>query len=125
MAWYNPNGYRTLLARLAQVGNSDACFITGMHAVFCGPVVRPLPLDENLALAAEGGHKVAAYVAALLLYLANDGTDHTARQHMTQAVAVEESGAARAGGGGTMLSNEECYPLRQRAVDVIWAQRGR
>jgi hypothetical protein len=58
-----------------------------------GPVITTLPvLDENLARVAAGGHKVAAYVAAVLLYMANGGAgiDDTARQYMRQAVAMEE-----------------------------------
>ncbi|RLM79493.1 hypothetical protein C2845_PM12G13350 [Panicum miliaceum] len=128
MAWYDPDGYAALLGRLALVGNPEACFITGMHVVFRGPLIRPLPLlDENLERAARGSHKVVAYVATVLLYMANGsaGISDTARQYMTQAVAVEESVAAPAGSGGTMLSNEQCYKGRRRAVDVIWRGRWR
>jgi hypothetical protein len=85
MAWDNPNGYHTLLLHLAQVGNREACFITGMHVVFCEPMMTPLPvLNENHERAATGAHKVAAYVATVLLYMANGGTgiDDTARQYM-------------------------------------------
>jgi hypothetical protein len=83
MAWYDPDGYAALLGRLAQVGNPEVCFITGMHVVFRGPSIRPLPvLDENLERATRGSHKVAAYVSAVLLYMANGGIaiDDTARQ---------------------------------------------
>jgi hypothetical protein len=46
-----------------------------MGVIFCGPVIRPLlVLDDNLACATTGEHNVAAYVAAMLLYRANDGT---------------------------------------------------
>ncbi|RLN00311.1 hypothetical protein C2845_PM06G28460 [Panicum miliaceum] len=34
MAWDDPDGYHTVLPRLAQVSNREACFITGMHVVF-------------------------------------------------------------------------------------------
>jgi hypothetical protein len=126
MAWDDTDGYTTILPRLAQVGKREACFITGMHVVFRGPMITPLPvLDKNLERAAAGVHKVAAYVAAVLLYMANGGTniDNTARQYMKQAVAVEESVAAAAGGGGTML--RECFKCRWRAVNVIWRGRWR
>jgi hypothetical protein len=37
-------------------------------------VIRPLPvLDENLERTATGTHKVAVYVAVVLLYMANGG----------------------------------------------------
>ncbi|RLN30064.1 hypothetical protein C2845_PM05G20900 [Panicum miliaceum] len=66
--WYDPIGYLTLLGRLAQVYNLEAYFIIGMHDVFRGPLITPLPiLNVNLERAAAGGHKVAAYVAAILL----------------------------------------------------------
>ncbi|RLM92964.1 hypothetical protein C2845_PM08G10510 [Panicum miliaceum] len=75
MYWYDIDGFFTLLPRLAQVSNLEACFIKGMHVIFLGPVIRPLPvLDENLKRAVHGGHKVAAYVATILLYMANGGT---------------------------------------------------
>jgi hypothetical protein len=82
MYWDNPDSFFTLLPHLAQVGNPEACFITRMHVIFRGPVVTPLPvLDKNLECTARGGNKVAAYVAAILLYMANSGAsiDHTAR----------------------------------------------
>ena len=85
MVWDNPDGYHTLLPCLAQVDNLEACFITGMHVVFYGPVITPLPfLDENLELNVAGGHKVAAFVAVILLYMANSGAgvNDNARQYM-------------------------------------------
>ena len=54
-----------------------------------GPVV-----DENLERAVAGGHNVAAYVTAALLYMANGGAcvDDISRQYMRQAaVGMEES----------------------------------
>jgi len=45
----------------------------------------PLPfLDENLELNVAGGHKVAAFVAVILLYMANSGAgvNDNARQYM-------------------------------------------
>ena len=77
-----PDGYLTLLNHLAQVGNLEACFVVGMIAVLHYPLLRPLPvIDKNLEHAARGGHKAAAYVAAVLQYMANGGAgvDNTAR----------------------------------------------
>jgi hypothetical protein len=105
-----PDGYLTLLPRLAQVGNFEACFIVGMIAVLRYPLLRPLSvIDENLERAARGRHKATAYVAAILLYIANGGTDidNTARQYMRQAVGDEPVKVPW--GGAKMLSNEECY----------------
>ena len=87
MCWYVHDVYLTLLPRLAQVGNLEACFVVGMSAILRYPLLRPLPvIDKNLERAALGGHKAAAYVAAILLYMANGGTsvDNTARQYMSQ-----------------------------------------
>ena len=85
MYWYVHDGYLTLLNRLAQVGNLEACFVVGMIAFLHYPLLRPLPvIDKNLKRAARGGHKVAAYVPAVLLYMANGGAgvDNTARQYI-------------------------------------------
>jgi len=44
-----PDGYLTLLPRLAQVGNLEACFVVGMIAVLCYPLLRPLSvINKNL-----------------------------------------------------------------------------
>ena len=110
MYWYVHDGYLTLLPRLAQVGNLEACFVVGMIAVLRYPLLRPLPvIDKNLESATHGGHKLAAYVAAVLLYMANGGAgvDNTARQYMRQAVGDEPVKVPW--GGAEMLSNEECY----------------
>ena len=113
-----PDGYLTLLPRLAQVGNLEACFIIGMIVVLRYPLLRPLSvIDKNLERAACGRHKAAAYVAAILLYMANGGTgvDNTARQYIRQAVGDEP---VKVPWGGTkMLSNEECYQIREK---VTW-----
>jgi len=95
IAWHNTNEYQTLLHRVAKVGNLEACFISGMHLVFRGPMfTAPGPvLDENLKHAITGSHKVAANVAAVLLYMANGGVDvdDTARQYMRQvAMGMKE-----------------------------------
>ena len=110
MCWYVHDVYLTLLPRLAQVGNLEACFVVGMSAILRYPLLRPLPvIDKNLESTARGGHKVAAYVAAVLLYMANGGAavDNTARQCMRQTVGDELVKVPW--GGAKMLSNEECY----------------
>jgi hypothetical protein len=89
-----PDGYLTLLPRLAQVGNLEACFVIRMIAILCYPLLRPLPvIDKNPEHAAHGGHKAATYVA---------------------------------GGGAKMLSNEECYQIREKVMWLrfcLWMRR--
>ncbi|KAG2570637.1 hypothetical protein PVAP13_7KG077700 [Panicum virgatum] len=124
---YDHDGYLTLLPRLAQVGNLEACFIIGMIIVLRHPVIRPLPvIDKNLERAARGGHKVAAYVAAILLYMANGGAgiDNTTGQYMRQVIGHEPVKVQW--GGAKMLSNEECYQIRERVTKVVsWLQMRR
>jgi len=49
MYWDDPDGFLTLLPRLAQVRTLVACFIIGMTVVLREPVIRPLlVVDENL-----------------------------------------------------------------------------
>ncbi|KAG2570641.1 hypothetical protein PVAP13_7KG077736 [Panicum virgatum] len=120
MYWYDHDGYLTLLPRLAQVGNLEACFIVGMIVVLRDPVIRPLPvIDKNLERAARGGHKVAAYVAAVLLYMANGGAgiDNRTWQYMRQAISDEPVKVPW--GGAKMLSNEECYQIRERVTKLV------
>jgi hypothetical protein len=91
---------------LTDIGNPEACFISGIKAVFmenrgCNDLWR----------AAEGGHDAAAYLYAILLYRDNGSaaTDDTVKLYMRRI----------AGGGSTKsrwLSNEECLPLHENAA---------
>ena len=56
-------------------------------------------------------------MAVILLYMANGGTsvDNTARQYMRQVVGDEPVKVPW--GGAKMLSNEECYQIREK---VTW-----
>ena len=78
-----------------------------MRVIFPGPVfTAPGPvLDENLLRAAAGGHKTAAYVVTVLMYMANGGAgiDATARQYMRQAAMGEEDLVAVPEGGGVTM----------------------
>jgi len=60
-----------------------------MRVIFPGPVfTAPGPvLDENLLRATTGGHQGTAYVAAVLIHMANGGAgiDTTARHYIRQA----------------------------------------
>ena len=87
--WRNTIAYKALVQSLTNIGNLQACFEIGMCAGFPGPVfTAPGPvLDENLLRAAAGGHKIAAYVVTVLMYMANGGAgiDTTARHYIRQA----------------------------------------
>ena len=107
---YDHDGYLTLLPRLAQVGNLETYFVVGVIAILRDPIIRPLPvIDKNLERAAHGEHKVAAYVAVVLLYMANGGAgvDNTTRQYMRQAISDEIVKVLW--GCAKMLSNKESY----------------
>jgi hypothetical protein len=94
---------------LTNLGNPEAYFSSGIKAVFM----------ENrgcndLRRATEGGHDVASYLYAILLYKDNGGAaaDDTAKWYMRRV----------AGGGSTTsiwLSNKGCLPLHEKATRVI------
>jgi hypothetical protein len=94
---------------LTNLGNPEAYFSSGIKAVFM----------ENrgcndLRRATEGGHDVASYLYAILLYKDNGGAaaDDTAKWYMRRV----------AGSGSTTsiwLSNKGCLPLREKAARVI------
>ncbi|KAG2571488.1 hypothetical protein PVAP13_7KG378755 [Panicum virgatum] len=122
-----PDGYLTLLPHLAQVGNLEACLVAGMIAILRYPLLRLLSvIDKNLERAARGGHKATAYVAAVLLYMASGGTgvDNTARQYMRHVVGDKPVKAPW--GSAKMLSNEECYQIREKVTwlrFLLWMRR--
>jgi hypothetical protein len=74
--WDDPVDYEALLASLTQVGNLEACFLTGIQTVFMEKHSPRACLDD-LACAADGGHNLVT----LLLYRhnGNAGDDDTAR----------------------------------------------
>jgi hypothetical protein len=94
---------------LNDLGNPEACFLSGIKAVFM----------ENrgcndLRHAAEGGNDAAAYLYVILLYRDNSGAaaDDTTKRYMRRVV----------GGSSRMsrwLSNEGCLPLREKAACAI------
>jgi hypothetical protein len=89
----DPVNYYTLLASL------EACFLIEIQTVFMGKRNPQLRLND-LTHAADGGHNLAAYLVAILLYRHNRsaGDDDTARRCMRQAKGKEESRAEAAGG---------------------------
>jgi hypothetical protein len=91
---------------LSDLGNPEACFLSGIKAFF----IEHRGYDD-LWRATEGGHDVAACLYAILLYRDNGGVadDDTEKRYMR-----------RVAGGGCMtsrwLSNEGCLPLREKAT---------
>jgi TPR repeat protein len=111
ISWvWNPIAYKEFLAMLSNLGNPEACFLSGIKAFFIEHRGY-----NNLWRAAEGGHDAAAYLYAILLYRDNGGAaaDDTAKGNMRRV----------AGGGSTTssrwLSNEGCLPLREKATRAL------
>jgi hypothetical protein len=110
ISWvWDPTAYKAFLAMLTGLGNPEACFFSGIKAVF----MENRGYDD-LWRAAESGHDAAAYLYDILLYRYNGGAsdDDTAKRYMRQVV----------GGGSTTsrwLRNEGCLPLREKAACAI------
>jgi hypothetical protein len=87
----DPDGYDVFIRSLAEASNPVACFLTGMDDIF-GRNHSPRPPLDQLHRAAEGGHRVAAYVAAVFLYRANSGADAdaTAIAYMKQVEGEDQ-----------------------------------
>jgi hypothetical protein len=94
---------------LTGLGHPEACFLSGIKAFF----IKHRGYDD-LRCAVEGGHDVAAYIYAILLYRDNGGatTDDTAKWYM-RLVAGGASMTSR------WLSNEGCLPLREKATRAL------
>jgi hypothetical protein len=66
MRWLHNERYVALVDNLAAAGNPEACFLRGLTLVFAK---RCMQLGiQCLTRAADAGHKVAAYVLAVLHY---------------------------------------------------------
>ena len=70
----NPINYYALLASLTQVWNLEACFLTEIQTVFMEKH-NPQPCLDDFTCATDGGHNLAAYLVALLLYRHNGDAD--------------------------------------------------
>jgi hypothetical protein len=81
--WDDPIKYEALLASLTQVGNPEACFLTGIQTIFMEKH-NPRACLDDLTRAADGEHNLAAYLVTLLLYRHNGdaGDDDTARRYI-------------------------------------------
>jgi hypothetical protein len=110
ISWvWDPTTYKAFLAMLTDLGNPEACFFSGIKAVFI----------ENrgcnyLQRVVKGGHDTTTYLYSILLYMDNGGaaTNDTVKRYMRRV----------AGGSSTTsrwLSNEGCLPLREKAARAI------
>ena len=81
---HDRDGVMALQAHLTKISNPEACFTTGPENAFSTDASMPWPCIVELARAAERGHNVAAYVAVILLYRANNGAEdvEAARRYM-------------------------------------------
>jgi hypothetical protein len=89
ISWvWDPTAYKEFLAMLTGLGNSEACFFSGIKAVF----IENRGYND-LRCALEDGHDAAAYLYAILLYRDNGGAtaDDTVKRYMRRV----------AGGGST------------------------
>jgi hypothetical protein len=110
ISWvWDPTAYKAFLVMLIGLWSPEACFFSGIKAVFMENRVY-----NDLWHSAEGGHDAAAYLYAILLYRDNGGAaaDDTAKRYMRRV----------AGGSSTTsrwLSNEGCLLLREKAAHAI------
>jgi hypothetical protein len=110
ISWvWDPTAYKAFLAMLTDLGNPEACFISGIKAVFMENMEC-----NDLQCATESGHDAAAYLYVIFLYKNNGGAaaDDTAKRYMRRV----------AGGGTTTsrwLSNKGFLPLREKVGRAI------
>jgi hypothetical protein len=110
ISWmWNPTAYKAFLTMLSDLGNPEACFISGIKAFF----IEHRGYDD-LRRAAECGHDTAAYLYAILPYRDNGGAaaDDTAKVYMRRVMGAGSKTSR-------WLSNEGCLPLREKAARVL------
>jgi hypothetical protein len=119
MRWSDHERYLAFVGSLSGAGNPEACFLSGITLVFahrCDGAGL-----ELLAQAAAAGHKVAAYVLAVLLYGKDNGATagDVARRHIKEVEGEE----AADGSGDVVVSNRrsntECVRCRGHAVEAV------
>jgi hypothetical protein len=76
---WDPTTYKAFLAMLTGLRNTEACFFSGIKAVF----IENRGYND-LQRAAEDGHDAAAYLYAIFLYRDNGGAaaENTAKRYM-------------------------------------------
>jgi hypothetical protein len=72
LQWNDRKGYDALLDFLTRIRNPEACLLSGMDILF-GENYTSRSSIAKLEEAAQAGHNVAAYIAAMVLYRANGG----------------------------------------------------
>jgi hypothetical protein len=85
-----------LIARLASIGNPEACFYAGMCAVFVEDHSALMQWLDMLECCAMVGHDVAAFVLSFVLHKFNSGAgnDNIARRWLRK-VEGDEAGQRR------------------------------
>jgi hypothetical protein len=108
ISWvWNLTTSKAFLAMLSGLGNPEACFLSGIKAFF----IEHRGYND-LWHATEGGHDVAAYLYAILLYKDNGGAtaEDTAKGYMMRVSSGGSTTSSR------WLSNEGCLPLREKVT---------
>jgi hypothetical protein len=84
--------YFTLLARLTQVDNLEACLLIGIQTIFTENHSPP-PCLDYLTHAANGRHNVVAYLVTIFLcrHNGNVSYDNTVRRYKRRVEDEEES----------------------------------
>jgi hypothetical protein len=72
LQWNDRKGYDALLDFLTRIRNPEACLLSGMDILFVENYTSRSSIAK-LEEAAQAGHNVAAYIAAMVLYRANGG----------------------------------------------------
>jgi hypothetical protein len=67
LQWKDHKGYDALLDCLTRIGNTEACFLSGMDILF-GENYNSRSSIATLEEAAQTRHNVVAYIAAIVLY---------------------------------------------------------
>jgi hypothetical protein len=111
ISWvWNPTSYKSFLAMLSDLGNPEACFLSGIKAIS----IEHRGYND-LRGAAEGGHDAAAYLYAILLYRNNGGAtaDDTVKGYIRRVAGGDSTTSSR------WLSNEGYLPLREKAARAL------
>ena len=74
--FYDHEYHAKLIARLASVGNPEACFYAGMRGVFVEDRTMLMSWLDVLECSATAGHDVATFVLSLVLHRSNSGADN-------------------------------------------------
>ncbi|CAL4977749.1 unnamed protein product [Urochloa decumbens] len=125
MRWSDHERYLAVVGSLSGAGNPEACFLAGVALAFTQPQ-RARPGVQLLGQASKAGHRVAAYVRALLLYGGGGGAaDEDDARRLIRQVEGEEPAVGGVVGGCTAAaaekrrSNAECVPCRAQAVEAV------